>query len=303
MPPESGEFRVGVMPWLGYGQWYVAQEHGFFNENGLDGVEIINFAEDKDINAALVSGDLDGASIALHTAMAMKSAGVPIQIVSMLDVSEHADAMIANGEVDSLEALAGKSIAFEEGSTSDILLRDALKSVGLSFADIQAVPMPASTAGSALISGRVPVAVTYEPYLSTARANDADVQVLYDGGDNLGLISDVFVVRDEVAKNRPGQVLAMIESWDQAVKHYHDSPQKDQAIIAEAVGADVGSLKSAFDGVKYYGLADSEEAFHGNFISQTFADVLKAAQEAGFVQGEMSSDELIGTRFVEALSP
>lgn len=36
--------------------------------------------------------------------------------------------------------------------------------------DIVRVPMPAADAGTALIAGRVPVAVTYEPYISTALA-------------------------------------------------------------------------------------------------------------------------------------
>ncbi|GHB18328.1 ABC transporter substrate-binding protein [Salinicola rhizosphaerae] len=299
--PESGDFRVGVEPWLGYGQWYVAEDQGFLEENGLDSVDIVNFAEDKDINAALVSGDLDAASVALHTAMAMKSSGVPIHIVTLLDVSEHADAMIANADITSLNDLAGKKIAYEEGTTSDILLRDALKSAGMSIDDIQPVPMPASSAGSSLIAGRVPVAVTYEPYLSAAKANGNGLHVLYDGSDNPGLISDVLVVRDEVIDSRPGQVLAMVKSWDHAVEHYRAHRKDDQALIASAIGADATSLETAFDGVRYYTLADTAAALDGEFLSKTFSNVLEAATQAGFVQGDISADDLIDTRFVDAL--
>ena len=38
----------------------------------------------------------------------------------------------------------------------------------MTIADIQKVPMPAADAGAALIAGKVPVAVTYEPYLTLA---------------------------------------------------------------------------------------------------------------------------------------
>lgn len=54
--PEAGTFKMGIEPWLGYGQWHVANNLDLFKQQGLDKVDIINFAEDKDINAALASG-------------------------------------------------------------------------------------------------------------------------------------------------------------------------------------------------------------------------------------------------------
>ncbi|TIN45866.1 MAG: ABC transporter substrate-binding protein, partial [Mesorhizobium sp.] len=67
---------------------------GLFKTNGLSDVQIVNFAEDKDINAALASGQLDAANIATHTAMGMVAAGLPVKIVLLLDVSMTADAII-----------------------------------------------------------------------------------------------------------------------------------------------------------------------------------------------------------------
>lgn len=302
MPAESGAFRVGVEPWLGYGLWHVAQAEKLYSDNGLDRVGVVNFAEDKDINAALASGHLDGASIALHTAMRMRAAGVPIRIVALLDVSQQADELIADKRVKSLADLKGKRVAFEEGTTSDILLRTALRSVGLKYSDIQPVPMPAASAGSALISGRVPAAATYEPYLTTAREKVPSVHVLYAAADDPGLISDVFVVRDGVLKNRPGQVLAMIKSWNRAFKYYRGHTEAARKIIAKAVGARPDSLTSAFNGLKYYGTADSYKAFHGAFMSKTYGDVADAASAAGFLKKPVPAETLIDERFVDALS-
>ncbi|TIW17147.1 MAG: transporter substrate-binding domain-containing protein, partial [Mesorhizobium sp.] len=206
---------------LRYGQWHVAEAKGLFKASGLSDVQIVNFTEDKDINAALASGQLDAANIATHTAMGMVAAGLPVKIVLLLDVSMTADAMIAGKDVNSVADLKGKQVAFEEGTTSDILLKYALSKNGMSIADVQPVPMPAADAGSALIAGRVPVAVTYEPYLTTARAQNKDVKLLFTAGEDPGLISDVLVVRDEVIKSRPGQVLAMIKAWDAALKDYN----------------------------------------------------------------------------------
>src|SRR5205823_1291525 len=157
-----------------------------------------------------------------------------------------------------IKDLRGKPVAFEQGSTSDILINRALESNGMSIADIQSVPMPASDVGGALIAGRVPAAVTYEPYISAARAQNKDVQVLFTAGVEPGLISDVLIVRDEVLKSRPGQVVALLKAWDAALADYAASPEQGRAIIAEAVGSNAEELRSAFDGVKFYSLAQNK---------------------------------------------
>ena len=73
--PEAGAIKMGIEPWLGYGQWHVAAKKGLFKEQGLDDVEIVNFTTDADLNAALASGQLDCGNIATHTAMAFAAAG------------------------------------------------------------------------------------------------------------------------------------------------------------------------------------------------------------------------------------
>jgi len=193
--PEAGAIKMGIEPWLGYGIWHIAAKKGLFKAHGLDQVEIVNFTTDADLNAALAAGQLQCGNIATHTSMAFAAAGLPIKIVALLDVSMTADAIISAGAVTSVADLKGKQVAFEEGTTSDILLNYALAANGMTIADIQKVPMPAADAGTALIAGRVPVAVTYEPYISLAKAQSDKVKLLYSAGENPGLISDVFIDR------------------------------------------------------------------------------------------------------------
>ncbi|WP_425292912.1 ABC transporter substrate-binding protein [Kaistia soli] len=298
--PEPGSFKLGIEPWLGYGQWHVAAKKGLFAKQGLNDVEIVNFSEDKDINAALASGQLDAANIATHTAIGMVEAGLPVKIVMLLDFSLTADAIVAGEGINSIADLKGKQVAFEEGTTSDILLNYALANNGMTMDDITRVPMPASDAGSALIAGRVPVAVTYEPYISAARAQDKAVKLLYTAGEDPGLISDVFVVRDEVLKSKPGQVVAMLKAWDAALADYRVNTDEDRKIIAEAVGASPDELTTAFDGVTYYSVKEANDALTGSFSSKTFADVLKAAKQAKLVTKDIAPEAIIDPSFAAA---
>jgi len=300
--PEAGDIRMGIEPWLGYGHWHIAAKKGYFKAAGLGNVDIINFNADSDINAALAAGQLQCGNVATHTAMNFIAAGLPIKIVALLDVSKTADAMLSNGTVKDIKGLKGMQVAYEEGTTSDILLNYALSQNGMSIADIQKVPMPAADAGSALIAGKVPVAVTYEPYLTLAMQQNKDVKMIYSAGENPGLISDVFVVQESFLKEKPGQVVALLKAWDMALADYRNDTPNGRAIISQAVGAKPEELATAFDGVVYYSLAENKAELSGNFIKKVVPEVHAAARKAGFLQKDVDLSTAIDTRFVDAAS-
>ncbi|MEN0106062.1 MAG: ABC transporter substrate-binding protein [Pseudomonas sp.] len=300
LKPEAGALKIALMPWLGYGQLHVAKERDLYKANGLANVELVNFSEDKDLNAAFVSGQVDLAAVPTHQALQMVGAGLPVKIVMLMDTSEQADAILADASVKTLQDLKGKQIAFEEGTTSDILLRSALDKAGLAWSDITAIPMPAANAGAALIAERVSVAVTYEPYISTAKAQSDKVHVLFTGKDSPGLIGDVLVARDDVIESKPGQVLATVKAWGQAVDFYNADQNQGRKIISEAIGSTPEELKTGFDGVQFVSLAANKDQFKGSFVADALPVIEKAAQDAGLITHSIPAEQLIDSRFVEA---
>jgi NitT/TauT family transport system substrate-binding protein len=73
------------------------------------------------------------------------------------------------------------------------------------------------------------------------------MRLLFTAGKDPGLVSDVLVVREDVIKSQPGQVLAMLKAWDAALKDYQAHTDEGQAIIADAVGSPVADPQ---DGVR-----------------------------------------------------
>ncbi|WP_150308055.1 ABC transporter substrate-binding protein [Planctomonas psychrotolerans] len=290
--------RMATLPWIGYGPWYVAEEQGIFEENGLD-VEQTNFNTDADLNAAFVSGNVDVANVATHTALLMQQAGVPVKIVMIEDISTTADAIVVPSGVGSVEDLAGKRIAYEQGTTSDLLLNYALDSAGLSIDDVTPVPMAASDAGAALIGGQVDLAVTYEPYISTALEQGDDLELLFTAGELPGLVSDVLVVSDAYLESNPDTIEALVESWGAAIEYYDSDTEAARAIIAEAVGEDPEALTTAFEGVEYYTREENATELGGAFSEETIPLVLEAAESAGIITGDVSLEGLVDTSFVE----
>jgi NitT/TauT family transport system substrate-binding protein len=295
--PEAGTFRMGTEPWLGYGPWWVADSKGLFAQNGLD-VKVSSFTTDDEINAALVAGQIDGANVATHTAMRLAQAGTPLTIVLVLDQSNTADAALAAAPVASIKDLKGKKVAYEEGTTSDILLRYALSQNGMTIDDIVKVPTPAADAGTAAIAKRVDAAVTYEPYLTAALGQDPAFKLIYTAAEKPGLISDVFVVRNDVAGKVPCQIQTLIQTWDDAVAYYNSNGDDAKAIISKAVGATPEDLKTAFDGVDIYTVAQAKSLLEGAFPA-TMTDIMKIAVAAGIMPEEIDPTKLLDTSFID----
>lgn len=291
-PAEPTTVRIGTQPWIGYGPWWIAKEKGIFEKHGLK-VELVDFLEDKEVNAAFASGQMDAANLATHTAIKLYAVGLDLKILLFEDASYQADAVIAPSSIASIADLKGKKVAYEEGTTSDLLINYALQQNGMTLANITPVFMPASDAGSTMIAGSVDVAVTYEPYISAALAENPDLKILYSAAERPGLISDVLAVRGNLD---PAIKKKLMDVWEEALAFYKSNPDEAKAIIAENVGSTPEELVTAFDGVQFYSIADNKAQLSGD-LAKTLEDVAAVAQSIGLFE---TAPDLSGILDVEA---
>ena len=161
------ELKIGLNPWIGNGIYYVAQEKGFFAQEGLD-IEIIPYEDGGVGKQLLLTGKIDVLDLTPETAVVLADSGAKIKVIGMMDTSIGADGIIATNEIKTLADLKGKKVAFENGSPSHLLLSYLLDQQGLTTKDLVEVNLPAPDAGASFVSGSVEAAVTWEPWLSKA---------------------------------------------------------------------------------------------------------------------------------------
>ncbi len=268
---KKTQIKLGVQPWLGYGPWWIAEQKGFFKKHNLD-VKVVNFTWDADMGAAVASGNVQVIAAATNFLIAVRNQGIDLQGFLVLDASYEADAILAPVAIKNISELKGKAVAYEAGSTSDLLINYALKENQMSLADIKPVQMGAADAGLALIAGRVDVAVTYEPYISSALSQGKDFHVLYTAAEHPGLISDIAVADSAFIRENPAAVKALILAWDDAVTFLKENPEEGGKIIADAVHSPMDEFKVAMEGVRVYGLQDNKKILGGEF-QKTMVDI------------------------------
>ncbi|MCI1857163.1 MAG: ABC transporter substrate-binding protein [Sporolactobacillus sp.] len=256
---KTTNLTMGVEPWIGYGPWWIADKKGIFKKNGLN-VKITTFKQDSDINAAFASDKIKVANIASHTAIKMKgNNGIDLKSIVFLDESQTADAVISTKKYQSLDQLKGKKVAFEEGTTSDLLFRQALKAHHLTITDFKIVYMPASDAGLALSSGKVDAAVTYEPYIASITAKNASIHSIYTAKQSAGLISDVAAVKQSYLAKNKSIKSKLQKSWKESLSYWEKHKKEGNAIIAEATGTPSDQLPTILKGLKFFSLEEQKD--------------------------------------------
>ncbi len=251
--------RIGLVTWIGYGPFYVAQEKGFFSENGVE-VEFERIEGDAARRAAIASGDLDGSALTLDVVVVLRSQNIPVKAVMAIDASLGGDGIIVTDDIRSVEDLKGRQVAYPSGQPSHFFLYSVLSDHGLQMSDIESVIMDADKAGAAFAAGQVEVAVTWEPWLTKARQM-ANGRVLIDSGQRPGEIEDVLFMREEVIAERGEDIVALIKAWYKAVEYVRSNPAESRAIIARAFGLTEDEAAELIPKVRYEGKMQNREAF------------------------------------------
>ena len=296
-PTPGTTIKMGIEPWIGYGPWYIAQAMGYFKQNGLN-VQIVNFGTDALRESAYAAGKTDVSNMPTHTVLLFEQQGIDAKAILAMDESLTADAVLALPPITSIAQLKGQKVAYEQGTTSDILIHYALAANGMSEKDIQVVPVNASAAGTALLAGRVKAAVTYEPYVTAALHQGA--KIIYAAAEDPGLVSDMLVAHTALIKDNPGALVALAKSWGEAIDYYNSNTAAAQAIIAKGVGANASDLATSFKGVKLYSLSDNVTQLTGPFVTKVMPDVEKAALASGFLTKSVDPKAIVDAAFVKA---
>lgn len=270
---------IGTQPWIGYGPWYIAADQGFDTDHGVK-LNLVTFTTDADLSSAFASGKIVALNAATNAIAHLMDVVPGQKIVLFEDTSTTADSIIAGPAINSVDDLEGMKVAYEKATTSDLLLRYALSTVGLTVDDINAVPIPAANAASALLSGDVAAAVTYEPYIGSALKQNNDIHRVFTAAEKPGLIADVLAIDSKFGEDNPEAVQGLLKAWDDAVTYLRNNPDDGRRIIAEAIGAKPGSLTASFEGVEFYDLEQSND-YLANDFAETSDELVKILQDAG----------------------
>src|SRR2546425_7845505 len=205
---------LGMSGWPGSQPLKLAELAGIFKRTGVD-IET-RFIPPVQRSAALASGALNAAATTVDQHIVWSSAGIPSVQVALIDKSNGGDGLVVRNNINSIKELKGKSVNVDgPGTVQHFMLSYILEKNGLSIQDVIRSTMAAQPAAQAFVTGQGDAAVTYEPYLSTVRANPDAGRILVTSRD-YPVVIDVLVFRTDFIKQHPQVVKKVVDSFFEA---------------------------------------------------------------------------------------
>jgi NitT/TauT family transport system substrate-binding protein len=188
--PDIGPIKIGYLPISGSAPLFLAQEKGYFAEQGLE-VELIPFRTGSEMIVLLSTGQLDlgagNGGAAMFNALASDfSIKLVAGFIQLPEDNENATiflvvrkALFDSGEVTEVADLAGRKITINTlRGTSEYLVAQALAQAGLSLDDVEMVVLPLPEIPPALANGAVDGAYLFEPFSQQSFADGISVPLL-----------------------------------------------------------------------------------------------------------------------------
>ncbi|KQW59578.1 ABC transporter substrate-binding protein [Variovorax sp. Varisp85] len=230
---QETKIALGMSGWTGFAPLSLADKAGIFKKNGLD-VEL-KMIPQKDRHLALASGAIQCAATTVETHVAWNANGVPIVQIFQMDKSYGADGIAVRNDVKSFADLKGKTIGVSAPGTAPYFgLAWMLSKNGMTLKDVKVVSLEPQPAAQAFVAGQNDAAMTYEPYLSTVRANPAAGKILATTLD-YPMVMDTVGCAPTWLKANPKAAAALTKSYFDALDMIKAEPEKANELMGSAV--------------------------------------------------------------------
>ncbi len=229
------------------GQQIIAEEKGFFKEEGL---EVENkLMNGPDENAPLVaSGEAKVCFGSIYNNISVAANGVKVKVVAPLANAAGTQAVVAgkNTVITSPHDLEGKKIGMTNGAGVLIAIRNMCAATGTDINKIQFVNLQASEQLASLDKGDIDAMAVWEPWIGKA-VNQGGKELFNGVKSNLpGAEGDVHwidfymtvQVQDDFAKKNPETVKKLLRALHKATDYINEHPEESAKIIAKRINVD-----------------------------------------------------------------
>lgn len=296
---ETSSITLGYSAWPGWFPLAITEEQGIFDEVGLD-VDLRYFADYIASIDAMAAGELDGVTQTLNDTMASVALGSEQVIVVVNDNSTGNDKIVCDESIQSIEDLAGKTVAAEAGVVDHFLLVQGLQSVGMSEDDIDFRGVLTDAAAASFAAGEFDCVGVFAPFWTTALERPGSHE-LFSSADFPGLIPDHIVVSQELIDSDPDAVQKLVDAWYLTLAWIDENPDEAIEIMAGVAETSVEEYESFAEGTTLFSAAEAAAAFEDGGDTTSLPYVAELINpflvESGFTESEASLDGLFDASF------
>ena len=220
---KLSKITIGLMPDTDSIPFIIAAERGYFAEEGVE-VELVPFKSAMERDAALQSGNLDGAISDLLAVIFARSGGFALHATSYTDGNYN---LVASGNtgISTATDLHGKEIAISRNTIIEYVTDEILAVNGLNEREVSKVVIPQIPVRLEMLqSGNLAAAVLPEPMASVAVSSGSRYVT---GSGELGINPGVIVFADSAINEKADSIRAMYRAYNKSVEYLNHAPRAE----------------------------------------------------------------------------
>lgn len=286
--PKGGQqsLTIGLMPDVDSIPFIIAQEKGFFKEEGLE-VTLKPFKSAVDRDSALQSGNLDGVISDMLAEVFAKEGGFNTVITS-LTTGSYKVLVNKDEPATSIQQLKGKDVAISKNTIIEYVTDRVVTESGLKSNDINKVAIPQiPTRLEMLQNSKITAATLPEPMATVAVNNGAKI---LKSSDQLGVYPGVMIFTSQAVNSKEKEIQAMYRAYKKAIAYLAKEPMENYIDLVIDKGGFPSSVKETLVLPAYQKPAAPKH--------KDIEDVIAWLQARQLIHKDYSYKELVDDRFV-----
>jgi len=274
---------------------YVAQEKGFFKDEGLD-VQFVMFNSGSTNLQSLMGGDIQMMGSAFVETLGGRAAGYDIKnfwgICNLMPFELYSAAKFT-----SIKEAKGKRFAISRfGSLTDFLTRATLQHHGIDPKEVTILQIGSTPARfAALSAGAVDASVVWFPVTEIAKAQG--YRKLFDLKDMFPEWPyETFAARESWLAKERSDVIKFLRAYQRGVKHTWDSKDDSVRAMRKYVKIDPAYAPAGYDQYR------TSFPLNGAIAEKVIPTVIDQEFENGRLKRRITVEEMIDRSFMKALA-
>jgi NitT/TauT family transport system substrate-binding protein len=251
--------RVASSPWPGYEPLYLARDLGYLNSKA---VKLFELPSSDITMESFRNGSADVATLTLDETLELIHDGTKLRILTVLDISNGGDAVLASSDITSFNDVKGKRISTTNIPLGMYMLSRFLEKAGVSRQDVEVHPMPDTNQLEFYKGGKADIVITYEPVKT--KLLEEGMHVIFDSRDIPFEILDLLVVREDVYLTRKNDLCDIGKQWKRSLEYMLEHKQDSSTRISKRMGLHVDRYEEVMSGLIFPGEKEIDELLLGD---------------------------------------
>ncbi len=278
----------------GVGVIAAANKLDLWNKAGID-VKLIPFTNGPTQIQAMAAGSLDIGYIG-GGAVWMPASGQAVIITP--NEKTYGDFVLARPEsgIKTVKDLRGRKVGVPDGGSGEMILALALDSAGMSFKDIQRIPLDPPNVVSAFVASQIEAAAIFEPIVTQIRQRVPGTAVVANNKDfpNTQFIG-AWVASNQAIAGKAEAVTRFLEVWQQVNDYRIKNTREVVQWASQASGAPEAQLQAQADALEWWPSAQIMADNKSGLTRKRFVAMQELFVKLGRIKTPAAPDTFVNT--------